>query len=222
MFYVKLFYEISGLALQRTTYHIEPFYISIRFLVVFIIFCPLKIPYNMKSILRTTIIALLFFFSFHSTNAQKITTAIQFNDYLVSITDTLYLYGQEWGGQFNTAYSSKDFKSLTPIRTKIQQFASRKFLEVTTMKDMYGSEKLRTVMLEFLAYEKLMIGEHFSAIENLNSSSSNEDIQKGLDALTIDGKSETAALKKVNEAQKEYAKKNGFTIEEDQGDAGNQ
>ena len=169
----------------------------------------------MTSTLRTITLAIVFFFSFHLANAQQPTTAIQFNDYLVSITDTLYMYGKEWGDQFNEANESKDFTSLSPVRIKIEEFAARKFLEVTTLKDVKGSEKLRAAMLEFLAYEKLMINEHFAPIEKLNSSSTDDDVQKHLDALTTAGKAETTALKKVNEAQKDYAKKNGFTIEED-------
>lgn len=168
----------------------------------------------MKSTLRIIALCLLFFFSFQAVKAQKIKTAIDYNDYLVSITDTLYQLGQQWGDQFNTAYQSKDFKSLTPVRIKIEQFASRKFLEVTTMKDMYGSEKLRAAMLEFLAFEKIMIAEHFTALEKLNSSSTDDEVKKGLEVLTTDSKSEAVALKRVNEAQREYAQKNGFTIEE--------
>jgi hypothetical protein len=169
----------------------------------------------MTSRLRTTTLAILFFFSFHLAKAQQPTTALQFNDYLVSITDTLYMYGKEWGDQFNVANESKDFTSLSPKRTKIEEFAAKKFLEVTTMKDIKGSEKLRAAMLEFLAYEKLMISEHFIPMEKLNSSSTDDDIQKHLDDLSTAGKTESIALKKVSDAQKEYAKKNGFTIEEE-------
>jgi hypothetical protein len=84
------------------------------------------------------------------------------------------------------------------------------------MKDVKGSEKLRAAMLEFIAYEKMMISEHFIPMEKLNSSSSGDDVQKHLDAFAAAGKAESAILKKVSDAQKEYAKKNGFTIEEAQ------
>ena len=168
----------------------------------------------MTSTLRTTALAILFFFSFHLANAQQPTTALQFNDYLVTITDTLYMYGKEWGDQFNVAHESKDFTSLSPMRIRIEEYAAKKFLDVTTMKDIKGSEKLRAAMLEFLAYEKLMINERFTPMEKLNSSSTDDDIQKHLDALATASKGEATALKKVNDAQKEYAKKNGFTIEE--------
>ena len=167
----------------------------------------------MKSTLRTTTAVLLFFLSFNAANAQKITTALQFNDYMVSITDTLYSYGTEWGQQFNVAFKSKDFTSLAPARIKLEEFTGKKLLEVTTMKDIGGSENLRAAMLEFIVFEKQFTGEYFSTIEKFDSKSTDDEIQKALDNLAAGSKKEEVVLKKVREAQKDYAKKNGFTIE---------
>ena len=162
----------------------------------------------MKSAFRTTAATLLFFFSFHATNAQKIATALQFNDYMVTITDTLYLYGTEWGDQFNVAFKSKDFASLASARTKLEEFTGKKFnnstwplskrfrfisfrknkarksngkkfLEVTTMKDIGGSENLRAAMLEFIAFEKQFTSEYFVTMEKFDSKSTDDEIQKG-------------------------------------------
>ena len=168
----------------------------------------------MKSMLRNFILVSFFASSTILSFAQKAITPLDLNNRLADITDTLYKYGSDWGKQVGIAMSKKDFTVLAPYRKKAEQYADKKFLEVTTMKDISGSENLRAAMLEFLAYEKLLIKEHFYEFEKLAKTATNDDVQKLIQKLVTASEKEGAALKKVNDAQTEYAKKNGFTIDE--------
>lgn len=167
----------------------------------------------MKLPLRTSFVTILFFASFHIATAQKITTPIQLNNYLTGITDTLYKYGQEWGTQLSSSFTSKNFGLLTPFRTRIEEYASKKIVEITAMKNIGGSENFKAAMLEFLTYEKKTVTTYFIPFEKLDSSSTDDNVQKHMNDLIAVGKDESTALQKVNDAQKEYAAKNGFVIE---------
>jgi len=167
----------------------------------------------MKLISRHLIIAIALIFSTLFAAAQKPKTALELNDYFVSITDSLYFHGREWGSQFSKARKSQDFASLTPSRKKIEQYASGKFQELVVMKDIGGSEKLRAAVLEFLAFEKRLIKDYFTPLEKFDKSTSEEAIQKAIDALVAASKDESAALKTVSDEQIAFGKKNGFEIE---------
>ena len=167
----------------------------------------------MNPLFRTALFSILFFASFQITSAQKITTALELSNYFSSITDSMYKYGQQWGNLFSASYNSKKFGSLTPMRVKIEEYTTRKILELTAMKDVKGSENFRAAMLDFLNYEKKMIKVYFASFEKLDSSATDEDIQKHMNDLVAVAREEDAELQKVKEAQEEYAKKNGFEIE---------
>ena len=167
----------------------------------------------MKCTCRHFIIATALIFSALFSAAQKPKTALELNDYFVAITDTLYTYGTEWGAQFQKARKSHDFTTLTTPRTKIEKYANAKYWELLGMKDIGGSAKLRATVLEFLNFEIKLIKDAFIPFEKLNKTSSEEDIQKAIDALVNASKDEEIALKAVNEEQVAYGKKNGFEIE---------
>lgn len=147
-------------------------------------------------------------------SAQKISSALELNDYYASVTDTLYQLGVAWGGKFNDiANSTKNYSELTPLRKKLVQFVERKQKEIMLRKDAYGSEDLRLAMLNFLFYERKMLDDGFIPIEKLDKSASEEAIQKAITNLTTLASGESEELKKVHVAQSAFAQKNGFTIE---------
>ena len=169
--------------------------------------------------MRTTVlriaVVLSFFASTFSATAQDFDKAIAMNDYFVSITDSLYSGGQQWGRQFNEAYQTKDFKLLVPARQKMEKFIDQKLALLGKMKDSFGSENLRLTTMDFLAFEKKLITEAFIPLEKLNKNSTQEEIKKAMNNLTETAAKETAELTRVNKAQEEFAEKNGFTIEKE-------
>lgn len=145
--------------------------------------------------------------------AQQPKTALELNNQLASITDSLYAKGQAWGNKFVSAMDTKDFSTLTPYRMQMQQYIDKKLADVRKIKDINGSENLRTVMIDFLNYEKTMIDKGFVPVEKLGATTTEDDIKKVMENLTNASKDEAEFLRKVSDAQDTYAKKNGFTIE---------
>jgi hypothetical protein len=166
----------------------------------------------MKSIFRIVIVFACTLAGFAAT-AQKPTTALELNNYLVSITDSLFEGGRAWGKTLNAVVQSKRFDSLAGPRMKMEEFILRKQAEVKAMKDINGSENLRNAMLEFLDFEAKMMRDAFKPLEKFNASSTQAEIKKAIDDLIAMAATEKDALAKVNTAQEEYGNKNGFTIE---------
>ena len=167
----------------------------------------------MKSLFRPVIMLLVVCSSLVAT-AQNFKTPLELNNYFASINDTLYAGGKEWGNKLRTVMDSKAFDSLTPIRTKLQQYITVKQLQLKTMKDVGGSEKFRLAMLDFLNYEEKMMKEAFTPLEKLNKNSTDAEIKTAIDGLINLAGNEEAELKKVHLAQNEYADKNMFKIED--------
>lgn len=161
-----------------------------------------------------TLLALIFL-STGTLQAQKarINDPIVLNDYYVSITDSLYQLGQQWGTVFNQAYKSKDFNPLIKQNKMMLSFVERKQKEVMNQRDFAGSENLRLALLDFLSYEKRLINEAFLPFEKLKNSATEEQIQAALDKLVDVAKLEKEELLKVETAQREFARRNNFTIE---------
>lgn len=168
----------------------------------------------MKSVLIRLSLACLFAATSLFGAAQKFSSAIELNEYFVTITDTLYMGGQEWGKKLNEAVKTKDFTTLAPARKKMEKFIDSKQQELKKMKDYWGSEKLRLAFLDFLAYEKTLIEQAFAPLEKLNKSSTAEEINAGLTKVTQLAEKENIENRKIGTAQEEFATKNGFTIEE--------
>lgn len=143
-------------------------------------------------------------------------TAIDYNDKLAAITDSLYNMGVAWGTEFQEIYSAdKDFTRLGMHRKKILAFTTRKIAEVrngpTAGK---GAADLKNSMLQFLTFEKEMIEKAFVPMEQLNGNSSQTEIDEAIKNLTAEAAKEEAMLKAVNEAQEKFGALNNFSLEE--------
>ena len=160
--------------------------------------------------MKRTYFLLLFILA--AVTAAKAQTAIQMNDKLASITDSLYSGGQRWGAQFNKSFASGNYTPLKPITDELLGYINVKTAEVQKMKDVKNSKPLRVVMLEFLVFEKKMISEGFRPFEVFDATTTKEKVQAALDNLTQKSNDENTYLKKVAAAQETYAKENGFKI----------
>jgi hypothetical protein len=145
---------------------------------------------------------------------QTPTTAFEFNEYIVDISNTLYKKGEAWGTAFQQAAENMDFSTLAPHRKGIEEYTVKSISDLEKMKDIGGSYELRTAMISFLKYEKDLIEKAFIPIEKLNSESTQEEIDAAIENLTALSEKEGDELEKITTAQKRYAKENNFTIEE--------
>lgn len=164
-----------------------------------------------KKISFGSIIILLFLTI--SLRAQQFTSAIDYNDYLSSVTDTLYKLGGKWGSRFKEVKEKREFEKLTPLRKEIQAFIERKKMEYFLLKDYKGSERLRLVLVEFLFFQGYMIEQGFIPFEQISKTASDTVIDEYVKKLTTLSEGEGTFLQKVIKEQEAYAEKNGFIIE---------
>jgi len=169
---------------------------------------------NLKALLSATLLLCLPIFAQAQSKQTKI-TPLQYNDKLVSITDSLYSLGQQWGETYaKIAGADNDFSKLGEKRKVISAFTTRKIAEVQKGQSVgKGGDELKNAVLDFLAFEKKMIDDAFVPIEKLNASSSQAEKDAAIQKLTKQAEQESAVLKKVNDAQISYGKQNGFEIE---------
>lgn len=168
----------------------------------------------MKSLLTTVCLVIVFTFGTLPANAQQTpTTPLEFNDYLVSVTDSLYEMGREWGRKFNEVNQSKKYGELSSSRKQMESYIKRKQVLVTRLKNIGGSEELKKAQLDFLALELQIVKDAFIPLEKLTASSSDAEIKYALDNLRTLSAREDESLQKVIAAQVAYGKKNGFRVE---------
>ena len=122
--------------------------------------------------LRLLAIAIATFFSTQLQAQKKFEKAIDLNDYIASITDTLYMLGQEWGTILAAGFQTKKFNDVIPVRQKMETFCYRKYYELSKMNPQYGSQGLIDAMKGFLDFEISMISSSFVAFEKLTPASS--------------------------------------------------
>lgn len=154
-------------------------------------------------------IAILFLFSACSDSKKK---AFDFSENLTAISKTLNSKGKEFGAELQLAMHSNDYSKLASISTSLNDFIAGKLTELKNTKDVAGSEKLRTSMIGFLEFEKTMINKAFTPFGKLNANSTQEEKDAALQTMLKATEDEGTYLLKVQEAQKEYAKKNGFLL----------
>lgn len=140
--------------------------------------------------------------------------AFEFNEKLAAISSTLYSKGKEFGTELQPAMQSNDFSKLSAISASLNKFIDEKLTELKDTKDVGGSEKLRSAMIEFLDFEKGMIKDAFEPFGKLNENSTEEEKQAAVQNLVKMSADEGKYLTRVQEAQKEFAAKNGFKVEE--------
>lgn len=145
---------------------------------------------------------------------KKFTSAFEMNEYMVTITDSLYQGGTDWGKALMNSIKTRDFSELSKVRKKMENFIERKQKELTNMDDNWGSEKLRLAFLDFLSFEKLMLTEAFLPFEKLDKNTSEEQIKAAVAGISKFSEQEVEANKKILVAQQAFADKNGFTLED--------
>jgi hypothetical protein len=143
-------------------------------------------------------------------------TSIEYNNYIISTTDSLYKYGQNWGAVLQNCYNTKDYSQLYKAREAMDRLIVRKRKEMIELKDMgMDSKPFRMAMVDFLDFEKDMVTKAFIPFEKLTSKNSEQDFQATMGNLNSVALVEGDFLKKLHAAQDEYAAKNGFYIKRD-------
>ena len=140
--------------------------------------------------------------------------AYDFNQKLVEISDTLNKKGTRIGTEVALAVNSRDFSKVDIINKELLDFIEIKTAELKKTPNTAGSEKLKAAMLDFLAFEKEMISSHFLPLGKMNAQTPDTTIQAAVDRMVDKSRDESSYLARVQQAQKEYAKNNGFVVED--------
>lgn len=150
-----------------------------------------------------------------SAQSKQKMAPLDYNDQMVSITDSLYIMGQAWGTKFNEIFNGdKNFANLATTRKSLSAFISRKTEKVKNQTPVgKGGEGLKSAVISFLGFENKMIESAFTSMEKLTPASTQEEIEAAYNHLTAEASKEAEVLKLVNAAQEAYASQNGFTIE---------
>jgi len=169
---------------------------------------------NIKSMLAAAVLLCMSFAGFSQSKIKM--TPLEYNDYLSSITDSLYSKGTKWGTKFSEIRKGdQDFSKLRPIRKDMATFIILKKEEVRKMAPIgKGGEKLKQAMINFMDYESDMLETAFMPLENLTASSTDKEIDDAINKLVSESDKEGDVLKMVRAAQMSFAENNGFTIEE--------
>jgi hypothetical protein len=151
-----------------------------------------------------------------SSHAQEQTPppALQFNNEIVKITDSLFIMGQAWGNAFKKANQTKEFKLLTEPREKLDLFLQSRLAALRKQADVgVDGKELREAMIRFLEFEQNLFKEAFLPFEKLDANSTQEAINAVIEKLKSSVTQERDEIAKLQEVQAAYGKKNGFTIQ---------
>ena len=138
--------------------------------------------------------------------------AIEFNNKLSAISDSLYSRGKAAGVVINEAITNKDFAPVGIAGKKLEAFVREKIEAVKGMENVAGSENLKAAMLDFLEYEIKVSREAFGPFGELKAESTEEEVQAAITNLMDKSKDETTFMVKLKTAQSEFAKRNKFEI----------
>jgi hypothetical protein len=143
---------------------------------------------------------------------------IDYNNYLSSMTDSLYSKGEKWGTKFAAIKAGdRDFSKLKIYRKNISEFIILNKAEIKRMEPVGKSgEDLKHAVLSFMEYELEMIETAFMPIENLNASSTETEFQNAMNKLINESDREGDYVKMIRTAQSIYARDNGFTLDRDE------
>jgi len=154
----------------------------------------------------------LFLCAFLRSNAQY-ASSVEYNNFIISTTDSLYKYGQNWGLELQNSYKTKDYSQLWKARERMDKLIIRKRAEMVELQELgVDSKPFRLAMIDFLDFEKEMVLKAFVPFEKLTSKNSEQDFQATMGNLNSVALVESDYLKKLHAAQDEYAAKNGFYI----------
>ena len=140
--------------------------------------------------------------------------AYDFNQKLVEISDTLNKKGTRIGTEVALAVNTRDFSRVDIINRELLDFINIKTVELKKTPNTAGSEKLKAAMLDFLAFEKDMINSYFLPLGKMNAQTPDTAIQAAVDRMVGKSKDESSYLARVQKAQKEYARNNGFVVQD--------
>ncbi len=139
--------------------------------------------------------------------------AFNFNQQLVGVSEKLQEKGTGIGRELKEAVNTKDFSAFADSSQALLDYIDKCLADYKNMKDVSGSENLRAAMIDFLNFEKDVVSQTYIPLGKMNSTTSEEELQATINTMLEKSREEGSYLVKVQDAQREYASKNGFKME---------
>lgn len=140
-------------------------------------------------------------------------TPVALNTKIQLATDSLYTMASLWGTTFVELYNgSQKYEELTPLRTDLAEFLDGAITEFKGIADVGGSEKLRASLIALFEFEKQLVQKGFQPFEQLNSNSSDAQVNACRQRLKDESVSEKSLLSNLNAERREFADKNNFPV----------
>ncbi len=140
--------------------------------------------------------------------------ALDFNQKLAAITKELQFRGEKLGVELKTAVATHDFSKTIVIYEDLKGYIDNKIEELTATENVSGSENLKSAMLDFLKFEKKMIVDGCEPFRKINKDTPDDQVHTSVQAMMESTKEETTWLSRLQQAQREYAAKNGLKLQE--------
>lgn len=131
---------------------------------------------------------------------------------MVQINDSLFLMGRDFGNKVGDAVTSRNFRSLAPVRQRFEDFIDSSSAHLSAMKDVYGSGSMRKTEIDLLGMEKKMVVNDFGAFERLSSFATMQEITGLFDKIKEESKAESDKRSNFIREQRIYAKRNGYEL----------
>lgn len=138
--------------------------------------------------------------------------AIELNNKLASINDSLYKRGVNLGVVIRTSSSTHDFSKIAQFGGEMETFIDAKIVEVNKLENVAGSDKYKDAVAEFLNFEKKLMRDALLPFAKLDKESSRQQINDAMQHLVNVAKDEEKYLMGVRATQREFAAKNKITL----------
>lgn len=136
------------------------------------------------------------------------------DDEILTIQDSLYSIGQDWGEAFQIGFMEGDYQGLRPIREQMQGFLDRSIARMERLEDRGGSEDYRQAFIDFLHFESSVVAPALRAFEELQGPESDSLAAQRFEALALIMEKEQAHLVKIYSYAEAYREKHKIPVKE--------
>jgi hypothetical protein len=137
-------------------------------------------------------------------------TAYDFSHFIESTYKSFYSRNEQLAAFLRSAMKTMDFEKFTTEEANLEKYIDKQIVKVTNRENVSGSEKLKAAMIEYLNFEKEILGFCSVSFGIMNETTTADEKQAALDNLRQLTRKETQYRINLYRAQQDFAAKNGF------------
>ena len=140
--------------------------------------------------------------------------ALDYNNKIAEISKTNQSKWIDIVNEITKLEQTRNFSKLGPLSDDLINFLDKEINELNNTPGPPGSEELKTTAVDFFSFERKTADEKIRPFAQMNDQTSNDEIQTKYQELQQAAADEAPILSKLRDAQRKFAKENGFKIEE--------